>query len=394
MKLCIAGKNNIAVDCLKYAFKFIKKSEICVVLNKSDNFKNTWQKSLGFYAKKENIEIKTLAEVQRIKDIVFLSLEFDKIINPELFNSKKLYNIHFSLLPEYKGMYTSLIPILHGKNYSGVSLHFIDKGIDTGDIIKQVKFDITNLNSSNLYLLYLKKGTELVCKTMPDLLFENVKAVPQSSILSTYYSKTSFDFIDRRIITKQTAFQIQQFVKALTFRVYQLPFFNEYEIYKTQITDIKSTERPGIVLKENDEFIEIASIDYNIKLFKDYYNELIDCCKNDNFDRVVQIIDLVPNLNEIESNGWNPLMIACYFGANNVVKLLLGRGADPNLTNLNGTTTLMYAKDAFLKNRDFSIIDLLLKKGANIYSLDIWGKNIFDYTKDVELIEHLENYYD
>ncbi len=57
MKLCIAGKNNIAVDCLHYSLSFISKKDICVVLNKTDSLKNTWQKSLGFHAQLLGIKI-------------------------------------------------------------------------------------------------------------------------------------------------------------------------------------------------------------------------------------------------------------------------------------------------------------------------------------------------
>lgn len=72
-------------------------------------------------------------------DLIFISLEFDKIVNPDLFKDARLYNIHFSLLPSYKGMYTSAIPILNGEEMVGVTFHEIDKGIDTGNIIAQKK---------------------------------------------------------------------------------------------------------------------------------------------------------------------------------------------------------------------------------------------------------------
>ena len=39
-------------------------------------------------------------------------------------------------------MYTSIWPIINGENYCGVTLHEIDSGIDTGDIIDQIKVKI------------------------------------------------------------------------------------------------------------------------------------------------------------------------------------------------------------------------------------------------------------
>ena len=390
MKLCIAGKNNISVDCLYYSLTLLPKEEICVVLNKTDNLKNNWQKSLGFYAKKENIKIKTLEEVQKIKDIVFLSLEYDRLIKPELFQSARLYNIHFSLLPEYKGMYTSLWPILHNKDYSGVTLHEIDKGIDTGNIIEQIKFSILGFTSYELYRTYLKFGTKLVCKNFMKLINNEYNSNDQSILNSTYFSKSSFNFNEIEIYPKQTAYQIQQFVRALNFRVYQLPRFENNKIYKTQITNTKSNKKPGTIIFEDIEKIEISSIDYNIILFKDYYLELVDCCKYNNLEYAKRIIDYIPNIDEIEVNGWSPLIIACYHGSYDVVNLLLERGANVNSQNLNGTTALMYAKEAYLKSKDFSIIKNLIQFGANINMMDNSGKTIFDYCKDKNLIDFLK----
>ena len=85
--------------------------------------------------------------------IFFISLEFDKIINTSLFKTTNLFNIHFSLLPRYKGMYTSILPILNGDKISGVTLHKIDRGIDTGDIIDKCSFRLILLTQQEIYIL-------------------------------------------------------------------------------------------------------------------------------------------------------------------------------------------------------------------------------------------------
>ena len=48
-------------------------------------------------------------------------------------------------------MYTSYWPIKNGEKKSGVTLHKIDSGIDTGDIISQLSFDI---DEDTLFSLY------------------------------------------------------------------------------------------------------------------------------------------------------------------------------------------------------------------------------------------------
>src|SRR5690606_13123102 len=102
-------------------------------------------------------------DLYNIENLLFLSLEYDRIIRPEIFKSSKLYNLHFSLLPAYKGVFTSILPILNGERQTGVTLHKIDNGIDTGDIIFQKNIDITeDINSLQLYKRYSDIGYKLL----------------------------------------------------------------------------------------------------------------------------------------------------------------------------------------------------------------------------------------
>ncbi len=70
------------------------------------------ERSLLKKANEIGIETKTLEDIYSIENLIFLSLEFDRIVNPNKFKSNKLFNIH---LPKYKGMFTSIIPILNDR---------------------------------------------------------------------------------------------------------------------------------------------------------------------------------------------------------------------------------------------------------------------------------------
>ena len=127
--------------------------------------------------------------------MLFLSLEFDKIIKPSLFLTEKLFNIHFSLLPKYKGMYTSYWPIINAESETGVTLHRIDQGIDTGNIIQQSSFRInSDMTVKQLYLQYIKSGTKLIKDNFLKLMDDRVKEESQSYKDSSYYSNKSIDF--------------------------------------------------------------------------------------------------------------------------------------------------------------------------------------------------------
>ena len=99
--ICIAGKNRIAVECADIVFHDFPDINLWVLPNKDDVGIDTWQPSLKKWAQEKNIHQTSLGEIYRIKDLVFISLEYDRIVNPDCFHTKRLYNLHFSLLPEY-----------------------------------------------------------------------------------------------------------------------------------------------------------------------------------------------------------------------------------------------------------------------------------------------------
>ena len=163
--ICLGGKNEIGVFGLQLLLKKVNKENIRVVHNSDDPGYDTWQPSLIKFARQNNIDIISIEDFYNYDDIIFISLEFYKIIVPSRFSNSALYNIHFSNLPSYKGMYTSALPILNNEKEAGVTFHKIDAGIDTGEIIDQIIFPISNKDTArNLYFKYLSYSKKLFCK--------------------------------------------------------------------------------------------------------------------------------------------------------------------------------------------------------------------------------------
>lgn len=71
------------------------------------------------------------------------------IASPQIFKSKLIsipeytINIHAALLPNYRGMMPSFWVLAKGEKQTGVTVHYIDRGIDTGRIILQRPIEIT-----------------------------------------------------------------------------------------------------------------------------------------------------------------------------------------------------------------------------------------------------------
>ncbi|MGL5258285.1 MAG: formyltransferase family protein [Proteocatella sp.] len=269
--ICIAGKNNIAVEILEHAINNYD-GEIYAVPNANDSGKDNWQRSLINIANKKNIKILPSTDLLRdCEDLILLSLEYDKLVRVENYISKKLYNIHFSLLPKYKGMYTSAWPILNNETKSGVTLHYMDRGIDTGDIIDQVEFKLDiNDTAKDLYLKYIEYSIELVKLNWNDIISGNLKSKPQNKFESTYYDKFSIDYKNIKINLNQTAINIHNQIRAFSFKEYQLPNIFDKTIVRSELTDEKSILKPGKIIFDNGKLMKIATIDYNIDLYYEY----------------------------------------------------------------------------------------------------------------------------
>jgi len=269
VQLVIAGKNNIAIESMRYVKSFIPHEQLMAIPNDTDNGQNDFQMSYRKFCMENGIRIISIDDCYYIENLVFISLEFNKIINPFRFKTSQLFNIHFSKLPEYKGMYTSALPILHGRTESGVTLHLIDNGIDTGDIIDQIVFPIeTEESCRDLYLKYIYNGMELFKRNILNLLDNRYIAIKQPISGSTYFSKKAIDYKNLRIDLNKTAFEIKNQIRAFTFEEYQLPELFGYKIEKAEILVTRSSQKPGRVLFENSSYIIVSTIDFDIKLIK------------------------------------------------------------------------------------------------------------------------------
>ncbi|MCM2680126.1 formyltransferase family protein [Echinimonas agarilytica] len=379
--IIIAGKNELPVQVIEYLLVEYAKLNIKVIPAQSDDGKHSWQRSLKKFCKDNKVEMITLDESFLLSNSIFLSLEFDKIIAPEKFSCVGLFNIHFSYLPMYKGMYTSALPLLHGQSYSGVSLHSIDSGIDTGDIIDQRKICINNImNARLLYLNYVDVGVELVKNNLESLINNSYVAERQNYEGSTYFSKSSIDYSKLSLDLNRTAWQVYNNVRAFSFRCYQLLKFKGKSISFCKILNSKSECRPGVVLEEAESFLKVSTVDYDVMLIVDELDLLLKEAASGNLPSVIRILELNPSLLfEKNEKGWGAIIVAAYNGQLETVSYLVDIGANVNDQNVNGTTVLMYAKNYCVEQGDFDLMVYLISEGAKADIADYSGKTIHDY---------------
>ena len=90
------------------------------------------------------------------------------------------FNLHASLLPEYRGAAPINWAIINGENKTGVTTFFIDEKIDTGEIILQKECEIIkNETAGELHDKLMHLGSKLVTKTIKKVKDNKIKTKPQ-----------------------------------------------------------------------------------------------------------------------------------------------------------------------------------------------------------------------
>jgi methionyl-tRNA formyltransferase len=90
------------------------------------------------------------------------------------------FNLHASLLPNYRGAAPINWAIINGEKETGVTTFFLKQEIDTGEIILQEKEPITERDTvGSLYSRLMVKGGRLILKTVEQIANESVITHPQ-----------------------------------------------------------------------------------------------------------------------------------------------------------------------------------------------------------------------
>ena len=117
---------------------------------------------------------------------------YGKIIPEDIINLPKLgsINIHYSLLPKYRGASPVEGALLNGDTETGITIQKMEYKMDTGPIIAQEKIAIeSDEKAPELRKRLIKIGGELLLKTLPDLMAEKIKLILQDESHATYCKK-------------------------------------------------------------------------------------------------------------------------------------------------------------------------------------------------------------
>jgi len=128
------------------------------------------------------------------------------------------FNLHASLLPQYRGAAPINWALINGEKETGVTTFFLDKEIDTGKIILQAKVPVSATdNAGTLHDKLMTTGADLVFETVEKIRQGNLSLVSQAKFDITKIKKAPKIFKpDCKINWQQSGEQISDFVRGLS----------------------------------------------------------------------------------------------------------------------------------------------------------------------------------
>jgi methionyl-tRNA formyltransferase len=164
-------------------------------------------------------------------------------------------------------------PLINGEKESGVTLHEIDDGIDTGKIISQIKFEVPlRWTARDLYQAFLDNGYVLFKENIGKLISGSYNAIAQDIVGASYYPRSALDYSNIVIDFNRTAWQVHNNIRAFIFPEYQLPAVFGKKIIRSEIQTVRSLKKPGEVVSEDSLGVCVATVDYDVRIW--YAQEL------------------------------------------------------------------------------------------------------------------------
>ncbi|MFP7656032.1 methionyl-tRNA formyltransferase [Chryseobacterium proteolyticum] len=151
------------------------------------------QSPVKIYAEEHNLvvfqpeKLRNPEFLQQIKDLnadVFVVVAF-RMMPKVLFEMPRIgtFNLHASLLPDYRGAAPINYAVINGEQKTGVTTFFINEKIDEGNILLQEELQLLpDENAGSLHDRLMQIGSKLVVRTLDGLAENSIKEIPQPQV--------------------------------------------------------------------------------------------------------------------------------------------------------------------------------------------------------------------
>ena len=282
MNIVFMGTPDFAVETLK---KLIEKHNVIAVISQPDKPKGRGKKLVNTPVKQFALDngIEKIYQPEKIKDEefvkeleklnanLFVVVAYGQILSEQVLNIPKYgcINVHGSLLPKYRGAAPIQWSIINGEEKTGVTIMYMEKGMDTGDMILKEEIIIEPKDTyKTLHDKMSIVGAEALIKALELVEKGTVNAQKQNDDEATYapmitkemghinWNNTSKDIINliRGINPMPMAYTIY---KDETFKISEA---EEVTGYNGNIGEIVDVIKDGFIVKTKDTAIIIKEM--------------------------------------------------------------------------------------------------------------------------------------
>lgn len=200
--------------------------------------------------------------MERFEPDLFVVVAFGHILPETLLDLPRIgaINIHASLLPKYRGPAPIQWAIINGERETGVTTMFMDKGLDTGDILLSTKTEITpDDTSATLHDRLAVLGADLLVRTLNGFETKDIKPVPQDHTKATYAPLLKKK--DGHIDWEKPAKTLETFIRGMTPWPGAFTFHGNkrLKIFKADPVLMDVAEAPGTVIQSFPDELRVAT---------------------------------------------------------------------------------------------------------------------------------------
>lgn len=272
MRVVFMGTPDFAVPTLE---ALIEKHEVVGVVTQPDKRKGRG-KAMAFSPVKEKaleheipvyqpVKVREEAFVQILRELdpeVIVVAAFGQILPESILNMPKYgcINVHASLLPKYRGAAPIQWSVIDGEKETGVTIMYMEKGLDTGDMIEHVVVPIdAKETGESLHDKLAVAGGPLLLDVLAKL--ENGTAVrtPQNDADSCYAKMLTKDL--GKIDWNKDAVSIERLIRGLNSwpSAYTAFYDKTLKIWDADVEEGSSDAQPGTVVKVTPDALYVQT---------------------------------------------------------------------------------------------------------------------------------------
>lgn len=178
-----------------FGFSFLAYYTSRFIMNKLNPAKNVVRVLNKYGVQKIEIEKgvnheDSLARIRSVNPDLLVSIAGNQIFRKPLIElaPKGCINLHTALLPKYRGLMPTFWVLKNNEKRTGVSVFFVDEGIDSGPIIVQKEVPINSQTQRELIMETKRIGMDCINEAIELIRDDNVQVIPNPNSEMTYFS--------------------------------------------------------------------------------------------------------------------------------------------------------------------------------------------------------------